>query len=328
MHVSILASLLCAITPFGLALDPTRLVYQFPNGTWVENIFVRPSGSLLLTLITTPDLYLLDPFASTPQPQLLHRFTSSKWLTGITETDPETYYVVGANATYETLSPTPGSNRLYRVQFRGNSTTPEISVAAQVKDAVFLNGLIKLNPTTVLASDSTLGAVWAIDITTGASRIVIRDPLMAPTPALPQLGINGIRLFGNQTLYFANSAQAILAKVGIRANGTAAGPAEKIASAPPGITFDDFALNRHGDAFLATQNGDSIVEVSLNGSTRIIAGVVNTTEIAEPTGAQFGRTQADGHVLYVTTAGGLAFPIDGDVVVGGQVVAVDTEGGQ
>ena len=327
MHISILTSLLCAIVPFSLALDPTRLVYQFPVGTWVENIFVRPSGSLLLTLLTTPDLYLLDPFASDPQPQLLHRFTSSQWLTGITETDPETYYVIGANGTYETISPTPGSNRLYRVHFHGNSSTPETSLAAEVKDAVFLNGLIKLNPTTVLASDSTLGVVWAIDITTGASRIVIRDPLMAPTPAVPKLGINGIRLLGNQTLYFANSAQALLAKIRIHANGTAAGPAEKVASAPPGIFYDDFALDRLGDAFLATQPGDSIAEVSRNGSTRIIAGVVNTTEIAEPTSAQFGRTPADSHVLYVVTAGGLAFPIDGDVVVGGQVVAVDTEGG-
>ena len=325
MYISILASLLCAVTQFSHALDPTRLVYQFPKGTWVENIFVRPSGSLLLTILTTPDLYLLDPFASNPQAQLLHRFTSSQWLTGITETDPETYYVIGANATYENLSPTPGSNRLYRVHFRGNSTIPETSLAVEVKDAVFLNGLIKLNPTTVLASDSTLGAVWAIDITTGSSRIVIRDPLMAPTPAQPKLGINGIRLHGTQTLYFANSAQALLGRIRIHANGTAAGPAEEVAPGPPGTFYDDFALDRHGDAFLSTQPGDSIAEVSVNGSTRIIAGVVNTTEIAEPTGAQFGRTTADGHVLYVVTAGGLAFPIDGDVVVGGQVVAVDTK---
>ena len=57
---------------------------------------------------------------------------------------------------------------------------------------------------------------------------------------------------------------------------------------------------------------------------QIIAGEVNTTEIAQPTSAQFGRTVKDKDVLYVTTAGGLAFPIDGDVVVGGQGGAVDT----
>ena len=61
-----------------------------------------------------------------------------------------------------------------------------------------------------------------------------------------------------------------------------------------------------------------------NGSTRIVAGARGLTEIAEPTSAQFGRTPADRDVLYVTTAGGLAAPLAGGVVVGGQVVAVYT----
>ena len=107
--------------------------------------------------------------------------------------------------------------------------------------------------------------------------------------------------------------------------------AEKVASAPQGTFYDDFALDRHGNAFLPTQSGDSIAEVrgrddDDDGSVRqrIIAGVVNTTEIAEPVSAQFGRTGADRGVLYVVTTGGLAKPIGGDVVVGGQVVAVDT----
>ena len=318
--------LLWAEIPLSVALDPTRLVYQFPKGTWVENLFVRPSGSLLVTILSSPDLYLIDPFVPDPTPQLIHHFSSSNWLTGITETDPNTYYVIGANGTYETISSTPGSTLIYRVHFPQPSGPPEISTTAAVKNAIFLNGLIALNPTTLLASDSTLGVVWAIDITTGVSRIVIKDSLMAPTPANPKLAINGIRLFQNRTLYFTNSAQAILAKISIHANGTAAGAAEKIASAFEGTFYDDFALDRYGDAFLATQGGDSIAEVTRNGSQRIIAGVVNTTEIAEPTSAQFGRTVGDGDVLYVTTAGGLAIPIDGDVVVGGQVVAVDTGG--
>lgn len=287
---------------------------------------MRPSGSLLITIITSPDLYLINPLATDPKPQLIYHFSSSTWLTGITETTPDTYYVIGANATFETMSPTPGSNTIYRVHFPHHSSLPEISVAATIKNAVFLNGLTTLNATTLLAGDTTLGVVWAIDITTGLSRIVIQDPLMAPTPAAPKLGINGIRLFSNHTLYFANSAQALLATIPINLDGTAAGPAKKLASAPKGTFFDDFALNRYGDAFAATQPGDSVAEVKLDGTVEIIAGVMGTTEIAEPTSAQFGRTLEDSDVLYVTTAGGLAFSIDGDVVVGGQVVAVDTSG--
>ena len=321
-----LPHLLCAVLPLSLALDPTRLVYQFPTDTWIENLAVRPNGSLLLTIITSPDLYLINPLAADPKPQLIHHFSSSTWLTGITETNPDTYYVIGANATFETNSPTPGSNTLYRVHFPRNFSPPEISVAATVKNAVFLNGLTTVNPTTLLAGDATLGVVWAIDVTTGCSRIVIKDPLMAPTPANPKIGINGIRLFSNHTLYFANSAQALLATIPINLDGTAAGSAKKIASAPKGTFFDDFALDRYGDAFVATQLGDSVAEVKRDGTMEIIAGVVDTTEIAEPTSAQFGRTLIDRDVLYVTTAGGLAFPIDGNVVVGGQVVAIYTRG--
>lgn len=326
MRFSNSAWLFCAIIPFSIALDPTRLLYQFSKGSWIENLFVRPSGSLLLTLISSQNLYLLDPLAQDPKPHLVHTFASSDWLTGITETEPDTYYVIGANGTYYNVTLTPGSNRIYRVYFPEPSSPAEISLVAMVEDAVFLNGLTTLNPTTLLASDPTLGVIWAIDTTTGASHIAVKDPLTAPTRAFPKIGVNGVRLFKNHTLYFTNSAQALLAEVRINANGTAAGPAKKIASAANGTIYDDFAISRHGDVFLTTGSGDSIAEVTRNGSQRIIASVVNTTEIAEPTSAQFGRTLEDRNVLYVTTAGGFGSRIDGDVVVGGQLVAVDTSG--
>ncbi len=184
MYCSTLASFLCLIITFCHALDPTRLVYQFPNHTWIENLAVRSSGSLLLTLISTPDLYLIDPLAADPKPQFIHRFNSSSAIFGITEIEPDTYYLIGNNVDFETGSLTAGSNRIYRVHFPKTISAPEISIAAIVKDAVLLNGLTTLNPTTVLASDSGLGVVWAIDIKTGASRIVLKDTLMAPAPGV------------------------------------------------------------------------------------------------------------------------------------------------
>ena len=321
MHHSIFASLASAFISLSLALDPTRLVYQFPEGTWVENIAVRPSGSLLVTLFTSPDLYLIDPSTEHPEAHLVHHFPSNLALSGITETTPDTYYVIGLNVTLATPA-LLSSNFIYRVHFPDPSSnrTPDISVAAFVPGAIFLNGLVTLNPTTLLASDSVLGAVWAIDITTGTSTVVIKDSLFLPTSAF-FLGINGIRLFRNHTLYFANSAQDFLATIPIHPNGTAAGPVTKLASPAPGTRYDDFALDTWGDAFLSTQAGDRIAEVRPDGSQFIVAGKVNTTTIAEPTSAQFGR---DGkRTLYVTTGGGLAAPIDGVEIVGGQVVAVD-----
>lgn len=204
-----------------------------------------------------------------------------------------------------------------------------IHLAATVSGAGLLNGLATLNPNTVLAADSYKGVVWAIDTLTGASRIAISDTLMAPLTTSvfeSTIGINGIKLRGS-TLYLTNSAQALFAKMEIQPNGTAINAAEVIAHSPPGTTYDDFALDGRRDAFLATSQGNTIEEVGRVGEPQIIvAGNINSTEIAEPTAAQFGRTLADRDVLYVTTAGGLEAPINGDERVGGQLVAVDTRG--
>ncbi|KAL2047341.1 hypothetical protein N7G274_001362 [Stereocaulon virgatum] len=314
--------LLPLLLPITKALFPTNLVYEFPNGTWVENLAVRPCGSILLTIATSPDLYLIDPLSPSPEPVHLHHFDSASGLLGITETSPDTFHLIAANFTSTAV--TPGSNHIFTVALETGSDTSHISLAATLPEALLLNGLTTLNPTTILAADSPKGVVWAINVVTGDSRIVLNDTLMAPTPALPTIGINGLKVDGS-TLYFTNSAQALFAKIEINADGTAAGKAVVVARSPRGASFDDFALYRHKYAFLATGPGNSIYEVAEHGMPQaVVAGNVNSTEIAEPTSAQFGRTPVDNHVLYVTTAGRLSVPINGYEVVGGQLVAVDT----
>ncbi|KAL8748460.1 MAG: hypothetical protein Q9184_007289, partial [Pyrenodesmia sp. 2 TL-2023] len=81
------------------ALYPVQQIYQFPNNTVVQNLAVRPDGSILTTLVVpTPDLYLIQPNAKKPDPQLLYRFNGSA-LSGITQTSPDVYYVTVATVT-------------------------------------------------------------------------------------------------------------------------------------------------------------------------------------------------------------------------------------
>ena len=182
-----------------------------------------------------------------------------------------------------------------------------------------------LNPTTVLVADSRKGVVWATNIETGVSRIVISDPLMLPTSAFP-LGINGVHLH-DQTLYFTNSALSLFAKIPIHPDGTAAGAPVNISHGIPGGSYDDFTIGEHGDAFLVTSTGNSIEEVGLGGEPQVIvAGNLNSTEIAEPTSAAFGRGRGERGILYVTTGGGLAVPVNGDEIVGAQFIGIDTRG--
>lgn len=49
-----------------------RLLHEYPAGTWIENIAVRPSGELLLTLLNTPHLDQLDPFGEDHRPKTIY----------------------------------------------------------------------------------------------------------------------------------------------------------------------------------------------------------------------------------------------------------------
>jgi hypothetical protein len=56
------------------------VVYQFPTKpTWVENIAVRPNGQLLVTLLTSPEVWLINP----TNPQQRHSSILSLFLKGL-----------------------------------------------------------------------------------------------------------------------------------------------------------------------------------------------------------------------------------------------------
>ena len=322
-----LSSLLLVLLPVSTALAPTRLLHQFPNDTYLENIAVRPNGSLLVTAGTAPDLYLLNPSNPSPQPILVHRFTDALGTFGITETTPDTFYLIVSNGSLSQIIPPPKSTRIFRVSFpEPDEMFANVQLISIVSDVGLLNGLTSLDADTILAADSVQGVVHAINLTSGISKVVIQDPLMAPLSNFTgpgfNLGINGLHIQDNY-LYFTNTARAIFARIAINTDGRPAGPpATVIADAPSGAGFDDFALGWGGCAFAAVGTGNTIDEIGLDGRQEIIAGNLNSTEIAEPTSVAFGKGMEWGK-LYVTTGGGFAAPVNGDVVVGGQVVEID-----
>lgn len=87
---------------------------------------------------------------------------------------------------------------------------------------------------------------------------------------------------------------------------------------------DDFTLDQKGNAWLATHSNNTIVVVKTDGSLVTVAGKLNELTVAGGTACQFGRGKDDGHILYVTTCGGLTAPVDGDKVEGGKIIAIDT----
>ena len=299
-----------------------RTVYQFPNGTWLENIAVRANGQLLVSLLTTPELYQIDP-TTTEVPTLIHRFPGTGTL-GIAEITPDVFAVAAGNVTV--TATTPGTYSVWKVDMRtfnaSNSSPASITKIADIPEAQILNGaaLLSQDSGIVLFADSIGGVVWGLDTRTGEYAKVLEDPLMKPGAGPGSIGINGIHV-RDRFVYFTNSAQVVLARVPVHAaNGTAAGAFEVVAR--PNASFvDDFALTPKDTAFVATNRDNTIIEVYTDGenagTSRIVEGSVDSSAFLGTTSAAFGRTVSDRKVLYVTTSGAL----NGSFVEGAKVLA-------
>ena len=333
-----LCSLLTIHTTFAFPTAPTtqlcsvRQIYQFPLPNALENLAVRSNGNLLVTDLTEPNLYLIDPFSPNEPPTLLHTFPNALGLLGITEVTPDIFAVIVGNFTLQNILSPSNSYSIYLVdlqdfQIDDDASTAKVTKALDVPEASLLNGLVVLHPEEgiLLSPDTLQGVVYLINIHSGTYHIAISDPLMKPLSPPAILGINGIKISGS-TLYFTNTGQQIYASIPIHlSNGTAAGPSKIVAHSLTSTTsYDDFIIDeRTGAVYLTTMAGDSIAQLTPSGKQTIIAGKMGSTEIAQPTAVRFGRTWFDKDTLYVTTGGGVAGPINGTIIVGGQVVAVD-----
>jgi hypothetical protein len=326
-----LSSLIPALPhPSPTSKSPIQTIYEFPNETWVENIAVRSSGELLLTLITAPDLYQLNPSSPT-EAILIHSFPTATSLLGIAEIQPDVFAVVVGNWSITTFSTISGSYSVWKVDLRPfkldndgeMASKPAVTKIADIPEASFLNGMTLLAPlsTYLLIADSALGVVWRLNYLTAEYEIALDNELMKPVPNFLNvvLGINGVHTRDGY-LYFTNSFQKLFASVPISAQGTATGPYKVIAYNGLG---DDFAFDASGNAYITQDPADALELVTPEGKVTVLAGSTNSTILEGDTAAAFGRTRRDSETLYITTNGGIAGLVAGTSVVGGKVLAAD-----
>ena len=205
-----------------------------------------------------------------------------------------------------------------------SSSPANITKIADIPEGVFLNGMTALDGDgNVLIADSGKGVVWRLDTNSGDYKIAIDDPLMKPAAgARVAIGINGIKI-RNGTLYFTNTFQFTFNRVSINSNGTAAGAAEVVVQ---NGMCDDFAFDRAGNAWVALEADNTLQKITPEGAMTAVVGNKYSTELVGPTAMQFGRTPQDESILYITTNGGLAAPVNGTYIEGGKVAAVDLSG--
>ncbi|KAH8824063.1 hypothetical protein DL96DRAFT_1683174 [Flagelloscypha sp. PMI_526] len=313
-----LIALFTAVLGLASPLSPNSVhtMYQFEDGTFLENIAVRSNGDLLLTSVTKPVVFSLDPHA--PNPTIVFEFPNATGTTGIIEIYPDVFAILAGVWNASTATAEKGSLCLWTVDV--GHQEPVGKKITCIPQSIMLNGATTLEgaPGIVLVSDSRLGGIYRINIHTGEVVLVIQDTLLEGTPGNAYgLGINGLRTRGHE-LYFANSSKKFFASLQLTSTAQVIGPIKTISTVPSGANFtayDDFALDKKGNAWIALEN-QALVVVTPSGEQRFVLGGDGNTLLATPTSAAFGRGGKMGkETLYVVTAG---FGISG-----GQVVAID-----
>lgn len=312
------------------ALLPVHELYQFIPGGYIEGLAFRPNGKLLATMLAPePNIYQLDV-----REECIKKITSVpgiNGLYGITETTPDQFYVAGGRLSLLKSTREFGSFKIWHVNMTGyeEKGAPGVTAVSSFANAT-LNGLWTLDAERgiILATDSTNGFVYRVDVNNGSNVISVNDPLLKPPAnASTYPSPNGIAIRDGY-LYFTNTGAGTFGRVPINTDGYQTGPAEVLAVLAGGNPGgDDWTFDDEGNVFIAC-NPNNYLLLLRKGSTQpdIVAGGVNSTALLGPNTARFGVSKRDRQrgSLYLGTSGGLAQYRSGNLTNGGGVYRVDT----
>lgn len=283
-------------------LCPVSTVYNFGVGKFIENLAVRHSGKILVNVHNTNELMEIDPNAKT-EPKVVHKFPTN--LFGIVEVGKDIFYVSSGSIGQ------PGTFAIYKVDM-STSRSASVSKLVDIPEAIFLNGstLLKPNGNIILAADSILGAVFAIDTKAATSKQWLQDKALMKVSDNPNYpGVNGIKMHKG-SLYLSNTEAKTFLKAAVTESGDAVGSLEQVYDR---CNVDDFAFDSEDTVYLTSHVFNSVFKIRSNGVRSRVAGGPEDTTVAGSTSAAFGRTSKDSKTLYVPTNGGMSNPVHGKV---------------
>jgi sugar lactone lactonase YvrE len=167
-----------------------------------------------------------------------------------------------------------------------------VEVAA-LPDAVFLNGLALDSAANVLyATDSTLGKVWKIPLSTGTPSVWAQGAdFERNATGSSGFGVNGIKVHGG-AVWVSNTDKGTILRVPIGKDGAAGTAVTKVTGLS---AVDDFSFTGSGDQLLAAQN--FVNTVSLVGSDGTHVAVLTSADgLENPT-----STAVSGSAVYVAS---------------------------
>jgi hypothetical protein len=313
-------------------------IYQFPHGSWLENLETGPGGSILTTRIDTPTLYQITtprggssspcrPSDNTASAKLIQSFPGATGALGVVEFKTNHFAVVAGNYSLTTHESARGSYALWDVWFSG-ARLHRVSAKkiVDIPEAGFLNGLTVLNKNkhsaTLLVGDSWDGVVYSVNPETGDYEVALEDKTLKPEEG-QNLGVNGIHpvAIGDETfLYYTNSLKETVSRVQINPiTGRAIGPYTTVAT---GVWGDDFTYDAAtGDLYVAGNFENVVTKVNRDGHVEQVFGAETELTVAGAT-STLVQGQGRGKTLYVATGGALAAPVNGTITEGAKIVAI------
>ena len=290
--------------PAELEPAPHRIVAEWPEGTFVENLAALADGQVIVSVLTDARL---DRVSAGGAISVMHQFAAPP--TGLAELDGALFVAVG--------EPGAGEADLWRV----DAATGQAEVWMPISGSVFANGVTTFDHGQLLVADSWLGRLLLVDLTTKKTTVWLEDERLTRAPGIDLLpGANGVkRCRGEVTV--SSTGRALLLRTDINSDGTA-GPLEVLAER---TRVDDLAYDCNGALYLTTHIGHSLDRLSVGGRRTSLGGPEQG--LAGSTACAFGRAAADHTALFVTTTGGIVTPVDGTLQTAKLVrLDVDAEG--
>ena len=267
-------------------------------GEFAENIALAPDGTLYVSLTDSGAIHRRDPDG------------------GASRLAPE----IGPDASLTGLALGPSGELIVGVDRRGGDAAkgvwaidPDSGEArrlATLPDSAMVNGVAVDPAGTVYVADSAGGIVWQIPPGGDAAERWADGPMLAAAPLVIDapdgeltldIGVNGLAVRGNTTLYASVTGQASLVMIPIGEDGEAA-------SAPVTIIDDlyvvGFVLDDDGGLIAAASHtgplADAVVAVDVNGVIETLAA-----GLAQPSALAIG---ADGRTVYGSILGAFSDP--------------------
>ncbi|MEJ1931052.1 hypothetical protein WDZ92_12400 [Nostoc sp. NIES-2111] len=263
---------------------PSRIVAEWPVGTFIENLAVLPDQSIAVSVLSEARLDRVSPQGKM---QTWRQFNAPP--TGSAMSSGHLFVAVG--------EPGGAPPVLWRLDPASGEGSPWMTL-----DGVqFANGLTPFAPGQLLLAESWLGRLLRIDLASRTVSVWLEDERLTRSPGIDFLpGANGVKRFGNEVTVSSNS-RALMLRAAV-AGDNSAGPLEQLATR---VRVDDFAYDQTGSLYLCTHIGHSLDRLDPDGTRITLAGVAEG--LAGSTACAF---HPDGG-LYVTTTGGILAPPNG-----------------